>query len=191
MTDYDFDWNFDWNFDFGEKTVGLRRRIKFDLCRSAAAIRGSCVPDVGESIRLISPAGGFSSCAVVMAIADETKIRELKITTLRVGKKEALALERLNIPKVEIVCGGIALQNAKKYDYAKWLTEVGARNDWKICYTRNHSKIILLDTDRGKIVIETSSNFNENPQIEQVCITNDAAVYGFYLDGLRMNGVFV
>lgn len=36
----------------------------------------------------------------------------------------------------------------------------------------------------GEIVIETSSNFNENPKIEQFCITNSPEIYGFYKAGL-------
>lgn len=51
-------------------------------------------------------------------------------------------------------------------------------------------KVILLDTDAGKLTIETSSNFNENPKIEQFCITNDTAVYGYYLGGFQRLGIF-
>lgn len=38
---------------------------------------------------------GFSSCAVVLAIAEEVEIKSLKMTTLRVGKKEAIELKSL------------------------------------------------------------------------------------------------
>lgn len=45
---------------------------------------------------------------------------------------------------------------------------------------KNHSKVILLDTDKGKYVIETSSNFNENPKIEQFSFEKSAELYEFY-----------
>ena len=53
---------------------------------------------------------------------------------------------------------------------------------WK--YAKNHSKVILLDTDNGKYAVETSSNLNENPKIEQFCITCGKEVYEFYKAGL-------
>lgn len=192
MTDLDFDLDFDFDFEIEEKNdiKALKKRIKFDIDSSSEKIKRTVLPSEAESIRLVSPAGGFSSCSVVLAIAKRTKIKSIRISTLRVGKKEALALETLEIPSVQIVCGGIALENAEKYDYAKFLAEIAERNKWIISYKRNHSKVILLDTDCGKIVIETSSNFNENPQIEQFCITNDGEVFDWYLEQMRKNGVF-
>lgn len=179
----------EFNFEFDDVET-LTKRSKFDLRKAVNKIEGRCVPHKGESIRMLSPAGGFSSCAVVMAIAEEAEIKSLKMTTLRVGKKEAIELEKLNIPNVEIVCGGVALQNAEKYDYAKFINDLAERNGWKVGYNRNHSKVILCNTSKGKITIETSSNFNENPQIEQFCITNDKTVYNYYLRELRRCGVF-
>ena len=184
MIDLDFD------FDFGNESEGLRHRIKFDLASSVNMIIGNCLPKDGETIRHISPAGGFSSCSVILAISEETEIKSIKMTTLRAGKKELLALENIGVEDVEIVCGGIALENAQKYDYAKFLKNVADRNGWRVAYKRNHSKVILLVTEAGKITIETSSNFNENPQIEQFCITNDNETYDWYLDNLRKCGIF-
>ena len=48
--------------------------------------------------------------------------------------------------------------------------------------TTNHSKIILCDTGTDKIVVETSSNFNMNPRIEQGCITMSDELHDFYRD---------
>ena len=189
MNDLDLDLDFDLD-DEENEVKSLKKRIKFDLNASVEKVKRCVLPKEGECIRLISPAGGFSSCSVVLAIAKQTKIRSIKISTLRVGKKEAFALERLGIPSVQIVCGGIALENAEKYDYAKMLRDVAERNGWSVSYKRNHSKVILIDCEVGKITIETSSNFNENPQIEQFCITNDEKVYDWYLSEMKKNGVF-
>jgi len=163
----------------------------FDINTSAKMLeRSEVFPCNGESIRMLSPAGGWSSCSLVVAIANECKIKQAFITTLRVGKKELVALEHIGIQHVSFCLGGIAKENAAKYDYAKNLDVACERNGWTRKYIRNHSKIILLDTDRGKIAIETSSNFNENPQIEQFCVTNSTDVYDFYLEQLREVGAF-
>lgn len=178
----------EWDKDFDlpeylleKEATGLTTRVKFDLELGARKLRNICLPEKGACTRAMSPPGGFSSCALVMAIARKTKIYKAYITTLRVGKKEADALESLHIGDVRICCGGVARQNAEKYDYVKYLQQIADRNGWQVRYKRNHSKVILLDTADGKIVIETSSNFNENPQVEQFCITNDESVYDYYI----------
>ena len=55
----------------------------------------------------------------------------------------------------------------KKYGYFNSLENVCAANNWNIVVMNNHSKILLFDTENGKFVIETSSNLNENPNMEQ------------------------
>ena len=47
--------------------------------------------------------------------------------------------------------------------------------------TNNHSKIILAKTKHNFYVIETSSNLNENPKIEQFNFENSKRLYEFYL----------
>ena len=44
----------------------------------------------------------------------------------------------------------------------------------------NHSKLLLFDTDDGKFVLETSSNLNENPSMEQFSFERNAELYDFY-----------
>ena len=172
-------------------TEVTRHRPKFSLFRGKKTLEGiNVLPEPGESVRFVSPAGGFSSCCVVMAIAERTKIHKVNLSTLRIGKKELKALKSLNIPSVSVCLGGIAKENAAKYDYARWVDFAVNNWGWQAVYMRNHSKIILLDTDAGKITIETSSNFNENPQIEQFCLTNDDEVYRFYLDEFRKFGAW-
>lgn len=188
MLDFDFDFDFQ-----GDKTSVCKstERHRFDLSTAAADLVGADIlPSDGESVRLVSPVGGFSSCALVMALADKCKIYSAKITTLRVGKKELLALVSLGIPQVEFCLCDVQKQNATAYDYADFFENVCCENGYSFRYINNHSKIILLDTSAGKITIETSSNFNENPKIEQFCIANSADVYDFYLGQFREIGVF-
>lgn len=190
MLDIDFDFDFDF---FGEDVPvqKSKHRNRFDLSSSAADLRhADILPADGESVRMISPIAGFSSCSLVMALAKKCKIRSAKITTLRVGKKELNALVDLGIKDVEFCLCNVQKQNADAYDYADYFENICRENGYKFRYLNNHSNVILLDTSVGKIVIETSSNFNENPKIEQFCITNSAEVYDFYLEQLREMGVF-
>ncbi len=55
---------------------------------------------------------------------------------------------------------------------------------WHIHTLNNHSKVHLYDTDAGKFVLETSSNLNENPKIEQFSFEKDAELYEFYLKNM-------
>lgn len=188
--DIDFDFDFDF-FGEGVPVQKSKHRNRFDLSSSAADLRhAGILPADGESVRMISPISGFSSCSLVMALAKKCKINGAKITTLRVGKKELDALVDLGIKDVEFCLCNVQKQNANAYDYADYFENICRENGYKFRYLNNHSKVILLDTSAGKIVIETSSNFNENPKIEQFCITNSAEVYDFYLEQLREMGVF-
>lgn len=186
--------DFDIDFDFQGEKISVcksKERHRFDLSSSAADLVGADIlPSDGESIRLVSPIGGFSSCSLVMALAEKCKIYSAKITTLRVGKKELLALVSLRIPSVEFCLCDVQKQNANAYDYADYFENVCRENGYSFRYLNNHSKVILLETSSGKITIETSSNFNENPKIEQFCVTNSADVYDFYTEQFRENGVF-
>ena len=189
MFDFDFDLNFDDDEIPTQKSV---TRNRFDLSNSAEDLinNADILPHENESIRLISPIAGFSSCSLVMALSEMCRIDSVKITTLRVGKKELSALVELEIPSVEFCLCDVQKQNANSYDYADYFENVCRENGYRFRYINNHSKIILLETSVGKIAIETSSNFNENPKIEQFCITNSSDVYDFYLEQFREIGVF-
>lgn len=168
-----------------------KKRVQFSIAKGIAAVSAAdIIPEEGEEVRLISPAGGFSSACVVAAIAKRRKIDAIHISTLRVGKKEMQSLAALRIPEVSITCGGIALENAAKYDYAQQLSACAKRFGWKVSYRRNHSKVILIRSGEDKIVVETSSNYNENPQIEQFCISNSKEVYDFYLAEMQALGIW-
>lgn len=165
-------------------------RERFDLATATHRLSGTrIIPEGGESIRMLSPAGGWSSCALVCAMARKVNIHSIFISTLRVGKKELDALAALKIPRVTFALSDMQRQNQNRYDYASYFENICRENGYSWRYVKNHSKIILLDTDAGKIVVETSSNFNENPKIEQFCIVNSEEVYDFYTAELKKCGV--
>lgn len=55
------------------------------------------------------------------------------------------------------------------------------KNGWKVVVKNNHSKILLFDTENGKYVLETSSNLNECPNIEQFSFQKSDELYKLYL----------
>ena len=183
---FDFD---DFSLDTSEST---RTVFKLEHSISKLDDAGMKIPKIGESLRLISPAGGWSSCSLILWIAEQTKIKKMVATTLRVGKKEIDSICGLmewgTLEQAEIYLSGISKQH-KKYDYADYFEQKCKEYGIKYKYVKNHSKVILLDTDCGKIVIETSSNLNENPKIEQFCVVSSAEIYDFYLKCFQKLGV--
>ena len=144
------------------------------------------LPDDFEVRKYVS-CGGFSSIGFIKFIADRTFIKELTVSTLRVGKKHLQVLDVLHnqgkIGKITFIVGGIMKNDSelgKSYGYYNDLKKVCEKNDWKVIVKNNHSKIILFDTENGKFVIETSSNLNENPNMEQFSFEKNEKLYEFY-----------
>ena len=195
MDKFDFDFDFLGEMDSDDESVFLRskERAYFDIHYGAKILsRRAELPRDGESLRAISYAGGFSSCSVVLWIANKAKIKQMFVSTLRVGKKEIDAIKDLHesgkLDSASFVLCGISKENkslkGKDYGYTEYFEEKCAECGFEWCYAKNHSKVILLDTSKGKFVIETSSNFNENPKIEQFCITKSDLIYDFYKSGI-------
>ena len=110
------------------------------------------------------------------------------MSTLRVGKKQAIIIDRLaNEGKIDnaIFVVGSVLKNdskiGKSYQYYDILLKAAEKNGWKVVVKNNHSKILLFDTENGKYVLETSSNLNECPNIEQFSFQKSDELYKLYL----------
>ena len=195
MDKFDFDFDFLGEMDSDDESVFLRskERTYFDVHDGAEILsRRAELPQDGESLRAISYVGGFSSCSVVIWIASKAKIERMFASTLRVGKKEIDAMQDLHeegkLEHAKFVLCGISKENkslkGKYYGYTEYFEEKCEECGFEWCYAKNHSKIILLDTSEGKFAVETSSNFNENPKIEQFCITKSDLIYDFYKSGI-------
>lgn len=103
MFDFDFDFGFDEDEIPTQKSV---TRNRFDLSNSAKDLidNADILPHENESIRLISPIAGFSSCSLVMALSEMCRIDSIKITTLRVGKKNYPHLWSWKFRALNFVC---------------------------------------------------------------------------------------
>lgn len=154
------------------------------------------LPKENESFRFISGVGGFSSCSLVLYIAEKEIINNMYITTLRVGKKELDALCNLKdngkLKNCFFALSGInkrTYYKDKRYEYDTYFEDLCEEYNFKFNYVNNHSKIILIETKNNKYVVETSSNFNENPKIEQFCLLNSQKVFDYYYKILKKEGI--
>lgn len=174
-------------------------KVNFDLYTSIIDLSidlNNKLPSENYSYRFISGVGGFSSCSLVLYIAEKEKIKNMFITTLRVGKKELEALcdlkENGRLKNCYFALSSISKRTYykdKRYEYDDFFESLCNEYGFKYNYVNNHSKVILIETAKNNYVIETSSNFNENPKIEQFCLTNSKAVYDYYLNVLTKEGI--
>lgn len=149
---------------------------------------------VDDVYKFISVSGGFSSVSFIKLVAEKEKILELTASTLRIGEKQFNYLSDLNkkgkLDKATFFIGSIMKSdknhNKGKYDYYTKFVNVCEENKWKTIVVNNHSKIILMRTDKNYYVLETSSNLNENPKIEQFSFENNKELYDFYYKFFEM-----
>lgn len=62
--------------------------------------------------------------------------------------------------------------------------------DEEIPQLKTKNKVVLLSGQSGKYIIETSSNFNENPKIEQFILSKSDDIYNFYVEQFKEMGVW-
>lgn len=154
--------------------------------REIDSLLSGYLPQKSEVIKLVSATGGFASLSFIKYVADREKIKELTASTLRIGEKQFNYLNGLHrqgkLENARFFIGSIMKSDKRnsKYDYFTRFNQICEKNGWKVAYVRNHSKIILMRTKENYYVLETSSNLNENPQIEQFSFENDKELYDFY-----------
>lgn len=206
MTSVDLDWNFDFDFG-GDETkynevdiCGLAKKMKskerhfFNLQNEVGQLSAICKtpPTRGEVIKAISVGGGWSCLAFIKWIADIEGIDEMWVSTFRIGKNHINELNALyrggKLGKCHFVTSATQkkvddkmIYNGKEYRYFDYICEICKDNDWELRFYDNHSKIVLMRTKQNWYVLETSSNLNENPKMEQFSFENDKGLFDFYL----------
>lgn len=174
-------------YGFAIRAASKKRQV-FKISKSIKVLEDLIKrpPGEGESIRAISYEGGFSSISFITYIALSENIKELTASSLRIGLKQLEILDELKkrgkLENARFIFGTIMREDIKtdKYDYYTKLVEISKRNGWEYIAIKNHSKIILMKTAKNYYVLETSSNLNENPKIEQFTFENDKNLYMFY-----------
>lgn len=164
-------------------------RVTFDLENQARQFKESIgeMPTENVVFKILSGKQGFSSISVIDFVAKNEGIKELYCSTFRIGKKQFEILKshkdggRIEnalfiTSKTQENTDG----NRQEYNYFAEIREKCCEMGWDIYAINNHSKIILMRTRKNYYVVETSSNLNENPQLEQFSIENSKKVFDFY-----------
>jgi len=183
----------------GLKIALPERRLSFHVMREKAAIE-TLITDLPEDevIKLIS-FGTFSLIGLIRFVADKVRINHLTVSSLAVGAKHAECLdvmaEQGNLGHAEFYVGTVMGMDRKTKTVKRGMRDRGyvlkgiaEKRGWEVVICKNHSKILLMDTDRGRYVVETSSNLNENPKFEQFSFEKNDELYDFYrsfFDGLK------
>ena len=164
-----------------------KKRLMFNVVREKMILSSIMpkLPEKDEVFKFIS-LGGFSSIAFIKLIADNYKINELFASSLAIGKKHVQSLDVMynqkKLLKANFVLDRIIENTNNKSGYTSFtnMKNVCNKNNWDLYIIKNHSKILLFDTDNGKYVLETSSNLNENPRIEQFNFEQSEELFDFY-----------
>lgn len=143
-------------------------------------------PAPGEALKFISLHGGVASLSFIAWVAKNEQILELSASTLRIGPKQYQYLNALaksgKLKNARFLTSSMQKEMDTKHgrNYAREFKTIADRNGWNMIVANNHSKIILMRTETAHYVLETSSNLNENPKIEQYSFENSKEVYDFY-----------
>ena len=76
--------------------------------------------------------------------------------------------------------GSKAEYNGTRYNYYEYMIERCRAFGWELKSFDNHSKLLLMRTRENWYTVETSSNLNENPKMEQFCWENDQTLFEWY-----------
>lgn len=149
------------------------------------------LPDEGEIVKVVSMAN-LSAAGFIRYVADNCTIRELIVSTYRIGPNTLRQLRRLrdlgHLDKATFVVGKLMSRDKRKASAIRYwddLTDMCQRYGWRCVSRDNHTKLALFDTDKGKFVLEGSCNLNEAPNYEQFSLCRDAELYDFYAGALR------
>ncbi len=174
-------------------TLKNKKRSKFKVGKEIynfEAVTAGRLPDNDEIFTLISVSGGFSSLAIILSIAQKEKIEQIYCSTFRIGKEHFKKLYGSflsgNIKFAEFYTSDVQKKTDKdKYDYLGFIKNICTETKLIVKPVKNHSKVILMKTLKGNYyIVETSSNLNENPKIEQFSISNDVELFDFYNNNL-------
>lgn len=164
-------------------------RVTFDLENQTKQFKESIgeMPAENVAFKILSGKQGFSSISVIDFVAKSEGIKELYCSTFRIGKKQFEILKSHKdsgrIENALFVTSKTQENtdgNRQEYNYFAEIREKCCGMGWGIYAINNHSKIILMRTRKNYYVVETSSNLNENPQLEQFSIENSKKVFDFY-----------
>jgi hypothetical protein len=172
-----------------EVLIQAKKQKKFHIIKSIFDLKKLIgdLPSETECYKFFS-FSRLASISFIMFVAETEVIEHLYVSTLRVGKRQLMMLDYLKregkLLAATLLTGGIMERDnavGKKYGYYDNLLSVCEANGWRRETVNNHSKLVLMKTAEGNYyVLETSSNLNENPNMEQFSFENDRELFEFY-----------
>lgn len=189
-----FDFDIDLNFEEQPTMSAIiqksksKKRLMFKIDNEVKQLEKVLpnLPTENEVFKMLSVKGGFSSIGIIQYIAEKEPIQKLYVSTFRIGLKQFAMLKDLKeselLNDVEFITSGMQGLNGLKYDYLSPILNGCKEYGWSVTEINNHSKLILAKTKNNYYVIETSSNLNENPKIEQFSFENDRKIFEWYVE---------
>lgn len=200
---FDFDFDLDFDFDiFGNenseteykevelcglvKKLTAKHRVMMDVTAEAKQLEQiiQAPPTHDQCYKMLSVRGGFSTLSIIKYVADLEPIEEMYVNTFRIGLKHFDELDKLHsqrrLKMAHFITSSLQRDTDRTYNYFGEISKKCKKNKWELKVLDNHSKVILLKTKKNWHVIETSSNLNENPKMEQFNWENDEELYKWY-----------
>jgi len=144
---------------------------------------GFTPPRKGYSIHCITGGNVDMIAYLQYLLLHYPHMKRVLISTWCLGSREIKMMEEWHDQGKVDIYDMFAGEHCKKQYKVEWamLERMKDKNQVRqlVCSTI-HSKIILCETDTDKVVVETSSNFNMNPRVEQGCITISDELFDFY-----------
>jgi hypothetical protein len=147
------------------------------------------LPRPGESVHALL-SGEFILAAVIPAILDELA-QPAALTVSTLGLNDVTVdlmvreLETGRLTKCDLVLSHY-FQQADKEQCARAVHRMHQAGQ-AVSVCRNHAKLMLFQPAKGRdrYVIETSANLRSAVCLEQLTLSNDAALFGFHTGWLR------
>lgn len=171
----------------GEFLRVQNKRMVFHIGRETESLEKILpgLPD-GEIYKVLG-CGAFSAIGFVRYTALKTAINHLHVATFAFGARQAVCLDvlasqgRLRDCTITVhKMMGTDKADDRRTDRLGTIKEICDNRGWRLGISKQHLKVVLMDTDSGKYVLETSSNFNENPNIEQFSFEKNTELHAFY-----------
>ena len=154
---------------------------------NAVAIIGK-LPKPGEATHILTD-GSYQGAAVIPAVLQlaGTHAAEVLIATLSFSKSNVDTLVELidakQVKRMAVLCSTyFRAGNEDAFDYG---VETLGKRGVKVAAARSHMKITLLRVGHDRFVIAGSANLRSCLAVEQIAITNDRGLYGFYRQAIR------
>ena len=168
------------------KKMTAKQRIMMDVGAEARQLERliQAPPTHDQCYKMLSMRGGFSTLSIIKYVSDIESIEELYVNTFRIGLKHFDELDRMHshrrLKMAHFITSSLQRDTDRAYNYFGEISKKCKKNKWELKVLDNHSKVVLMKTKNNWHVIETSSNLNENPKMEQFNWENDEELYKWY-----------